>query len=132
MLHTKPYGAPVVPMPVPCYFNSGCCCFADGDVTGIEIADERIRLVRWLDDEQQPVRKVLARDYLRDVFAAVAAGEHRQTPKLQRQKGSSVLLEFDEGRTFAAQADEQGKVSFTAKNPVTGAQKQVSFSLDDR
>ncbi len=31
----------------PYYFNSGCCCFEDGDITGIEIADGQIRLVRW-------------------------------------------------------------------------------------
>jgi predicted phosphodiesterase len=29
------------------YFNSGCCCFDDGDITGIEIADGKIRLVKW-------------------------------------------------------------------------------------
>jgi predicted phosphodiesterase len=29
------------------YFNSGCCCFDDGDMSGIEIADGCIRLVKW-------------------------------------------------------------------------------------
>lgn len=29
------------------YFNSGCCCFDDGDMTGIEIADGCIRLIKW-------------------------------------------------------------------------------------
>ncbi len=29
------------------YFNSGCCCFDDGDMTGIEIEDGCIRLVKW-------------------------------------------------------------------------------------
>ncbi|HVX26778.1 MAG TPA: hypothetical protein VHB70_10570, partial [Parafilimonas sp.] len=32
---------------IPSYFNSGCCCFDDGDITGIEIADECIRLIKW-------------------------------------------------------------------------------------
>jgi hypothetical protein len=32
---------------LPTYFNSGCCCYSDGDITGIEIADEKIRLIRW-------------------------------------------------------------------------------------
>lgn len=32
---------------IPCYFNSGCCCFDDGDITGIEIADGCIRLIKW-------------------------------------------------------------------------------------
>jgi hypothetical protein len=31
----------------PCYFNTGCCSFPDGDVTGLEIADGEMRLVRW-------------------------------------------------------------------------------------
>jgi len=31
----------------PCYFNTGCCSFPDGDITGIEIAGGSIRLVRW-------------------------------------------------------------------------------------
>jgi hypothetical protein len=31
----------------PCYFNTGCCSFPDGDITGLEIADGMIRLVRW-------------------------------------------------------------------------------------
>jgi len=31
----------------PSYFNSGCCCFDDGNITGIEIADNCIRLVKW-------------------------------------------------------------------------------------
>jgi len=31
----------------PSYFNSGCCCFDDGDITGIEIADGCIRLIKW-------------------------------------------------------------------------------------
>ena len=31
----------------PYYFNSGCCCYTDGDITGIEIADGKIRLIKW-------------------------------------------------------------------------------------
>lgn len=29
------------------YFNTGCCCFNDGDITGIEIEDGKIRLIKW-------------------------------------------------------------------------------------
>jgi predicted phosphodiesterase len=29
------------------YFNTGCCCFDDGDITGIEIEGNCIRLVKW-------------------------------------------------------------------------------------
>ncbi|WP_261387893.1 hypothetical protein [Chitinophaga pinensis] len=31
----------------PSYFNTGCCCFSDGDITGIEITEGVIRLVKW-------------------------------------------------------------------------------------
>ena len=31
----------------PGYFNSGCCCFSDGDITGIEIENGCIRLIKW-------------------------------------------------------------------------------------
>lgn len=32
--------------PKPCYFNTGCGCFKDG-ITGIEIIDDMIKLVKW-------------------------------------------------------------------------------------
>jgi predicted phosphodiesterase len=32
---------------MPFYFNTGCCCFSDGDITGIEIEKGMIRLVKW-------------------------------------------------------------------------------------
>ena len=31
----------------PTYFNTGCCCFDDGDITGIEIEAGMIRLIKW-------------------------------------------------------------------------------------
>jgi hypothetical protein len=31
----------------PCYFNTGCCRFKDGDITGIELEDGELRLVKW-------------------------------------------------------------------------------------
>jgi len=31
----------------PGYFNSGCCCFSDGDITGIEIESGFIKLIKW-------------------------------------------------------------------------------------
>jgi hypothetical protein len=31
----------------PCYFNAGCCCFNDGDITGIEIDEGCFRLIKW-------------------------------------------------------------------------------------
>ena len=44
---------------LPVYFNTGCCCFDDGDVTGIEIADGSIRLVKWYDVENGTEKIVL-------------------------------------------------------------------------
>jgi hypothetical protein len=49
------------PVPEPCYFNTGCCSFGDGDVTGVEIAEGEIRLVRWPDREGRPRPLVLQR-----------------------------------------------------------------------
>jgi hypothetical protein len=31
----------------PSYFNTNCCCFDDGDITGIEIKSGYIRLIKW-------------------------------------------------------------------------------------
>jgi len=43
----------------PSYFNTGCCCFDDGDITGIEISDGYVRLIKWYDEEVQSKRMVL-------------------------------------------------------------------------
>ncbi len=43
----------------PTYFNSGCCCFADGDITGLEIAEGQIRLIKWEQVGGKPERKML-------------------------------------------------------------------------
>ena len=49
----------IIQDPIPCYFNTGCCSFADGKITGIEIADGNIRLVRFPDDDGKPYPKIL-------------------------------------------------------------------------
>lgn len=61
---------PMVEFKKPSYFNTGCCAFLDGDVTGLEFSDGEIRLVRWPDDEAHPRPKILAKAKLKDVFAA--------------------------------------------------------------
>lgn len=44
----------------PNYFNSGCCCFSDGDITGLEICGGMIRLIKWeYQDDQTSARIVL-------------------------------------------------------------------------
>jgi hypothetical protein len=55
----------------PCYFNTGCCSFRDGDVTGIEISDGMVRLVHWPDEHKRPLPKILATASLEDVFRHV-------------------------------------------------------------
>ena len=32
-----------------CYFNSGCCSFEDGDITGLEIDNGQIKLIAQTD-----------------------------------------------------------------------------------
>jgi len=61
---------PAIPLKKPSYFNTGCCAFSDGDVTGLEITKGEIRLVRWPDDEDKPRPKILASEKLEDVFKA--------------------------------------------------------------
>jgi hypothetical protein len=57
----------------PCYFNTGACCFGDGDITAIEITDGCIRLMRWAwhPDEHEVRAEVLEEKPLQDVFAAI-------------------------------------------------------------
>ncbi len=43
----------------PSYFNSGCCCFNDGDITGLEIENGLIRLVKWKNENDNRKRVVL-------------------------------------------------------------------------
>ena len=43
----------------PSYFNSGCCCFSDGDITGLEIENGLIRLIKWETENEHASRYVL-------------------------------------------------------------------------
>lgn len=52
----------------PAYFNSGCCCFGDGDITAIEIEGGEIRLVRWGGGNHARARAVLEYTSLARVF----------------------------------------------------------------
>jgi predicted phosphodiesterase len=59
----------------PSYFNSGCCCFADGDITGIEIAGGAIRLVKWKRTDNVPARFVLEERKLSDLLANLSSDQ---------------------------------------------------------
>jgi len=52
----------------PSYFNTGCCCFSDGDLTGIEIDRGVIRLVKWEAEGEKGRRIVLEESSLAYVF----------------------------------------------------------------
>ena len=52
----------------PCYFNTGCCRFRDGDITGIELAKGKIRLVRWGKGVDDSEKRILEETNLDSVF----------------------------------------------------------------
>ena len=52
----------------PSYFNSGCCCFNDGDITGIEIEGGCIRLIKWHDDNEISSRTILEEKQLEELM----------------------------------------------------------------
>ena len=55
----------------PSYFNSGCCCFVDGDITGIEISDGMIRLIKWCLKNEMPQRQLLEEISLEELAKAL-------------------------------------------------------------
>jgi len=52
---------------IPSYFNSGCCCFNDGDITGIELENGCIRLIKWELKTNLSQRIVLEESKLKDL-----------------------------------------------------------------
>lgn len=65
--------APVFGKFKPSYFNSGCCCFSDGDITSIELEAGKIKLIKWSYlKTKEPTRYVLDEmeiDHLLDSYA---------------------------------------------------------------
>ncbi len=53
----------------PSYFNTGCCCFNDGDITGIEIDKGFIRLIKWRKKNNLSERMILEEKKLADILA---------------------------------------------------------------
>ncbi len=56
----------------PCYFNTGCCSYRFGSISGLEIADGEIRLVTWQNPESPRRVEVFPPAQLRDVLARLA------------------------------------------------------------
>jgi hypothetical protein len=52
----------------PTYFNTGCCCFSDGDITGIEIDGDNIKLIKWEEINGASKRLVLEQAPLSYIF----------------------------------------------------------------
>lgn len=52
----------------PAYFNGGCCQFADGDITGIEIENGILRLIKWGLEEGDMTRRILEQNPLAEIF----------------------------------------------------------------
>lgn len=70
--HQEPGEEGAAPDPgPPHYFNTGCCSFLDGDVTGFELADGDIRLVRWPDNDGAPSPQILRSASLGEVYGAL-------------------------------------------------------------
>jgi len=59
------------PKTLPAYFNTGCCIFDDGDITGMELEDGVLRLVKWPAGGTDP-RIVFEEEHLRSLFARLA------------------------------------------------------------
>jgi hypothetical protein len=58
---------------LPAYFNTGCCIYDDGDITGFELEDGVLRLVKWPVGGTEP-RVVLEEDRLTVIFARLPEG----------------------------------------------------------
>ena len=55
----------------PTYFNCGCCCFSDGDITGIEIDEDCIRLIKWRTKDGVPQRIILEESAFEELLGEI-------------------------------------------------------------
>lgn len=55
----------------PTYFNSGCCCFSDGDITGIEIEGNCMRMIKWHMKDGVPTRIILEETPIEELMEAI-------------------------------------------------------------
>lgn len=56
--HTHQYifGSYVLDKPdsKPCYFNTGCCSYGNGNISGLEISNQKIRIIEWKAEDSEP------------------------------------------------------------------------------
>jgi predicted phosphodiesterase len=57
----------------PSYFNAGCCCYEDGNITGLEIAGGYMRLVKWSKINGQSTRTVAEEIHLVSLATKITA-----------------------------------------------------------
>ncbi len=62
-------------MAKPSYFNSGCCCYSDGDLTGIEIEGGFIRLIKWRCNDGKGDKRILEEAPLYYIFEQLGEQE---------------------------------------------------------
>lgn len=62
----------------PSYFNTGCCCFDDGTLTGIEIGSGEIRLVKWTNKNGKPTRIIAEAATLESVYGKIANEQNQR------------------------------------------------------
>ncbi len=90
---SKEYFKDPQPVEPPAYFNTGCCSFGDGDVTGIEITADEIKLVRWTKEGQCVPDPRVRR--LGDVLEEV--GKPAARPGLLRRLRAALKRRFHDG-----------------------------------
>ena len=69
--------------PVPCYFNAGCCCYANG-MTCLEIEKGWIRLIKW--ERRTGERTILAEESVERILAAIK----KRAPLGERETSNSL------------------------------------------
>ena len=52
----------------PTYFNTGCCCFSDGEITGIELEQNCFRLIKWKRKDGSSQRVILEETPLEELL----------------------------------------------------------------
>lgn len=50
-----------------CYFNTGCCSFNDGSITGIELSRSKIKLIKWMDVYNGAERVILGSEKIKEI-----------------------------------------------------------------
>jgi len=64
----------------PTYFNTGCCCFSDGDITGIEIENGYLRLIKWEYDDKNASNRIVLEEVLLEKLAQSFAKGFKDVP----------------------------------------------------